>query len=63
MSGKSQNSANISLRLSYDDAPRAFEWLGRAFGFTKRPVVPRETAALFILNRVWESCDHGRDVT
>jgi uncharacterized glyoxalase superfamily protein PhnB len=32
--------ANIYPSLSYDDAPAAIEWLCRAFGFTKRLVVP-----------------------
>jgi uncharacterized glyoxalase superfamily protein PhnB len=29
--------------LTYDDAPAAIEWLCRAFGFTKRFVVPART--------------------
>jgi len=32
--------SNIYPGLSYDDAPAAIEWLCRAFGFTKRLVVP-----------------------
>jgi uncharacterized glyoxalase superfamily protein PhnB len=32
--------SNIYPSLSYDDAPAALEWLCRAFGFTKRLVVP-----------------------
>lgn len=31
---------SIIPSLSYDDAPAAIEWLCRAFGFTKRLVVP-----------------------
>jgi uncharacterized glyoxalase superfamily protein PhnB len=32
--------SNIYPSLTYDDAPAAIEWLCRAFGFTKRLVVP-----------------------
>lgn len=32
--------ADIHPSLTYDDAPAAIEWLCRAFGFTKRFVVP-----------------------
>jgi uncharacterized glyoxalase superfamily protein PhnB len=32
--------SNIYPCLIYDDAPAAIEWLCRAFGFTKRLVVP-----------------------
>lgn len=32
--------SNIYPTLSYDDAPAAIEWLCRAFGFTRRLVVP-----------------------
>ncbi len=32
--------SNIYPSLSYDDAPAAIEWLCRAFGFTRRLVVP-----------------------
>jgi uncharacterized glyoxalase superfamily protein PhnB len=34
--------SNIYPSLTYDDAPAAIEWLCRAFGFTKRLVVPNE---------------------
>ena len=33
--------ANIYPGLTYEDAPEAIEWLCRAFGFTRRLVVPR----------------------
>ena len=32
--------SDIYPSLSFDDAPAAIEWLCRAFGFTKRLVVP-----------------------
>jgi uncharacterized glyoxalase superfamily protein PhnB len=32
--------SDIHPSLTYDDAPAAIEWLCRAFGFTKRFVVP-----------------------
>ena len=32
--------SDIHPSLTYDDAPAAIEWLCRAFGFTKRLVVP-----------------------
>jgi uncharacterized glyoxalase superfamily protein PhnB len=32
--------SDVYPSLSYDDAPAAVEWLCRAFGFTKRLVVP-----------------------
>jgi uncharacterized glyoxalase superfamily protein PhnB len=32
--------SNIYPSLTYDDAPAAIEWLCRAFGFTKRLIVP-----------------------
>ena len=32
--------ADLYPSLTYDDAPAAIEWLCRAFGFTKRLVVP-----------------------
>jgi uncharacterized glyoxalase superfamily protein PhnB len=32
--------SDIHPTLSYDDAPAAIDWLCRAFGFTKRLVVP-----------------------
>jgi uncharacterized glyoxalase superfamily protein PhnB len=32
--------SNIYPSLCYDDAPAAIEWLCKAFGFTKRLVVP-----------------------
>jgi uncharacterized glyoxalase superfamily protein PhnB len=32
--------SNIYPSLTYDDAPAAIEWLCRAFGFTRRLVVP-----------------------
>ncbi len=36
----SESSSNIYPSLTYDDAGAAIEWLCRAFGFTKRLVVP-----------------------
>lgn len=35
-----ETTSNLYPALSYDDAPAAIEWLCRAFGFTKRLVVP-----------------------
>ena len=32
--------SDIHPRLTYDDAPAAIDWLCRAFGFTRRFVVP-----------------------
>ena len=32
--------SDIHPSLTYDDAPAAIDWLCRAFGFTKRFVVP-----------------------
>jgi uncharacterized glyoxalase superfamily protein PhnB len=40
VSDPGQTPSNIYPSLSYDDAPAAIEWLCRAFGFTKRLVVP-----------------------
>src|SRR5262249_29957622 len=40
MAGPAEISSNIYPSLFYDDAPAAIEWLCRAFGFTKRLVVP-----------------------
>ncbi len=40
MAGNEQVSATIYPSLSYDDAAAAIEWLCRAFGFSKRLVVP-----------------------
>ena len=42
MSRENQVTADIHPCLTYDDAPAAIEWLCRAFGFTKRFVVPGE---------------------
>ena len=40
MPNPTRTPSNIYPGLSYDDAPSAIEWLCRAFGFTKRLVVP-----------------------
>src|SRR5262245_37956929 len=40
MAAQVQIPSNIYPSLFYDDAPAAIEWLCRAFGFTKRLVVP-----------------------
>src|SRR5947199_7933963 len=40
MPNASQIPSNIYPCLIYNDAPAAIEWLCRAFGFTKRLVVP-----------------------
>lgn len=40
MSSEERVTSNIYPGLTYDDAPAAIEWLCRAFGFTKRLVVP-----------------------
>src|SRR5260370_9118807 len=40
MPNASQIPSNIYPSLIYDDAPAAIDWLCRAFGFTKRLVVP-----------------------
>lgn len=40
MTEPARASGNICPTLSYDDAPAAIEWLCRAFGFSKRLVVP-----------------------
>lgn len=37
---RSSKSPNLYPSLSYQDAPAAIEWLCRAFGFTRRLVVP-----------------------
>lgn len=37
---------NIFPALKFKDAPRAIEWLGRAFGFQKQFVVPGENGAV-----------------
>jgi uncharacterized glyoxalase superfamily protein PhnB len=41
MSDAALAQSNLFPALSYDDAPAAIEWLCRAFGFTRRLVVPR----------------------
>lgn len=38
--------SNIYPSLSYDDAPAAIDWLCRAFGFTRRLVVPGQDGAI-----------------
>ena len=40
MSQIERTPSDIYPSLTYDDAPAAIEWLCRAFGFTKRLVVP-----------------------
>lgn len=40
MTEPARATGNIYPSLSYDDAPAAIEWLCRAFGFSKRLVVP-----------------------
>ena len=40
MSQPYRSPSDIYPSLTYDDAPRAIEWLCRAFGFTKRLIVP-----------------------
>lgn len=40
MSEPTGSPSDIYPSLTYDDAPAAIEWLCRAFGFTKRLVVP-----------------------
>ena len=40
MTTQSYAHGDIYPSLVYDDAPAAIEWLGRAFGFAKRLVVP-----------------------
>ncbi len=40
MSQPDRTPSDIQTSLTYDDAPAAIEWLCRAFGFTKRFVVP-----------------------
>jgi len=40
LTNSEQIPSNIYPSLFYDDAPAAIEWLCRAFGFTKRLVVP-----------------------
>jgi uncharacterized glyoxalase superfamily protein PhnB len=40
LTSSEQIPSNIYPSLFYDDAPAAIEWLCRAFGFTKRLVVP-----------------------
>lgn len=40
MSLPPNSSSDIYPSLTYDDAPAAIDWLTRAFGFTKRFVVP-----------------------
>jgi uncharacterized glyoxalase superfamily protein PhnB len=40
MTAKTSTDANIYPGLYYEDAAAAIEWLCRAFGFTKRLVVP-----------------------
>jgi uncharacterized glyoxalase superfamily protein PhnB len=38
--------SNLYPTLSYDDAPAAIEWLGKAFGFRTRLVVPAPTGGV-----------------
>jgi len=45
MSGQAVAS-DIYPSLTYDDAPAAIDWLCRAFGFTKRLVVPGEDGSI-----------------
>jgi uncharacterized glyoxalase superfamily protein PhnB len=40
MSQSYRSPSDIYPSLTYDDAPEAIEWLCRAFGFTKRFLVP-----------------------
>jgi uncharacterized glyoxalase superfamily protein PhnB len=40
MSNQQSTPSDIYPSLTYDDAPATIEWLCRAFGFTKRLVVP-----------------------
>ena len=40
MSQPYRSPSDIYPSLTYDDAPRAIEWLCRAFGFAKRLIVP-----------------------
>ena len=40
MTEPARATGNIYPSLSYDDAPAAIDWLCRAFGFSKRLVVP-----------------------
>jgi len=40
MSQSDHTPSDIHPSLTYDDAPAAIDWLCRAFGFTKRFVVP-----------------------
>jgi uncharacterized glyoxalase superfamily protein PhnB len=40
MTSSYRTSSDIYPSLTYDDAPAAIDWLCRAFGFTKRLVVP-----------------------
>ncbi|MBM3777664.1 MAG: glyoxalase [Acidimicrobiia bacterium] len=42
MPSNERTPSDIHPSLTYDDAPAAIEWLCRAFGFTKRFVVPGE---------------------
>lgn len=46
MSDPAKVSSNIFPSLCYDDAPAAIEWLCRAFGFTKRMVIPGEDGTI-----------------
>jgi uncharacterized glyoxalase superfamily protein PhnB len=43
---ESNSQPTIFPCLYYNDAPAAIEWLARAFGFTKRLVVPGEHGAI-----------------
>src|SRR4051794_40672807 len=43
---KHQGSATIIPCLRYRDAPKAIEWLGRAFGFEKQLVVPGDKGTI-----------------
>lgn len=42
MTGKQIGVPNIFPALKYKDAPKAIDWLGKAFGFDKQFVVPGE---------------------
>ena len=42
MADKHTDVPNIFPALKYKDAPRAIDWLGKAFGFEKQFVVPGE---------------------
>jgi uncharacterized glyoxalase superfamily protein PhnB len=40
------NHATVIPCLRYQDAPKAIDWLGRAFGFEKHMVVPGENGSI-----------------